>query len=154
MSVITKTELRKSINKILKTISQTSRMDQSTAILNVLQEVPEYKKAKSVGVFLPMKNEVETRPILDDCTMHHKTIVVPKIISDTEFEFVMLENSATIDSLPLDKWGIPIPIYDDAHRMLIHPEYTPEVIIVPGVAFDASCQRMGHGKGYYGRNNH
>lgn len=150
MSILTKPELRKSMNKILKTISQSSRMTQSNAILESLREIPEYQNARRVGVFLSMKNEVETRPILDDCTANQRSIVVPKITSDTEFEFVMLESSETIDSLPLDKWGIPIPVYDDVHRMLLHPEYTPEVIIVPGVAFDASCQRMGHGKGYYG----
>ena len=150
MSVLTKPEIRKSMARILKSISPATRISQSENVLKMLQGIPAYRNAKKVALFLSMKTEVETRPIMDDCTENKRTILVPRIISDCEFELVMLESSATVDSLPLDKWGIPIPPLDDVHRMVLHPEFTPDVIIVPGVAFDAKCQRLGHGKGYYG----
>ena len=151
MSYLTKQELRKSIRKVLRSISPEVRRYQSNNIFERLQQVLEYQRAKSVGLFLSMKTEVETRPIMEDCFSHGRTVVVPKIISDCEFEWVSLDSTSRLDSLPKDKWGIPIPEYNDANRLLLHPEFTPDVIIVPGVAFDAKCQRLGHGKGYYGR---
>lgn len=150
MSVLTKSEVRISMTKILKSITPNARLSQSEHVLEMLRGIPAYLNAKNVALFLSMKTEVETRPIMDDCTQSKRTILVPRIISDCEFEFVMLDSAATVDSLPLDKWGIPIPPFDDVHRMLLHPEFTPDVIIVPGVAFDPHCQRLGHGKGYYG----
>lgn len=150
MSVSAKSELRKAMNKVLKALSANSRMEASSSIAVSLQNVPAYRNAKSVAVFLSMKTEVDTTPIMKYCSSQSKTLLVPKIISDCEFELVTLDSYESVDLLPKDKWGIPIPVYDDAHRMVEHPECTPDVIIVPGVAFDRRCQRMGHGKGYYG----
>lgn len=54
-----------------------------------------------------------------------------------------------IDSFPRSKWGIPEPELDPEK-----PDGTYsgkiDVVIVPGVAFDEGCNRLGHGKGYYG----
>lgn len=150
MSVGAKSELRKAMNKVLKAISAASRLEASHSIATTVQSIPAYESAKSVAVFLSMKTEVDTTPIMKYCSSQSKTLLVPKIISDCEFELVTLDSYESVDLLPKDKWGIPIPVYDDAHRMIQHPECTPDVIIVPGVAFDKQCQRMGHGKGYYG----
>lgn len=150
MSILTKTEVRKSMNKVLRAISQNTRLEESKAVLEKLQCIPQYANAHTVAVFLSMKTEVETRPIMDDCSANGRSILVPKILSDSEFEFVRVDSSSSVDQMPLDKWGIPIPPFEDARRMVLHPEYAPDVIIVPGVAFDAKCHRLGHGKGYYG----
>lgn len=150
MQTLTKSEVRKSIGKILRSLSPESRLSQSVAITNQLCALDEYKSAKSVALFLSMKTEVDTHFLMEDCFTNHKNVLVPKILSDCEFELVSLQSQTEVDALPKDKWGIPIPVYDDSTRMILHPETTPEVIVVPGVAFDSSCKRMGHGKGYYG----
>ena len=152
MSVGAKSELRRAMNKVLRSLSAVHRMETSSAISTMLQKIPEYTSAKSVAVFLSMKTEVDTVPIMQYCSSQNKKILVPKIISDCEFELVTLDSYESVEALPKDKWGIPIPVFDDDHRMIKHPESTPDVIIVPGVACDRQCQRMGHGKGYYGRN--
>ncbi len=152
MSVSAKSELRRAMNKVLRSLSAVHRMETSNAISTMLQKIPEYTSAKSVAVFLSMKTEVDTVPIVQYCSSQDKKLLVPKIISDCEFELVTLDSYESVETLPKDKWGIPIPAFDDDHRMIKHPESTPDVIIVPGVAFDRQCQRMGHGKGYYGMN--
>jgi hypothetical protein len=55
---------------------------------------------------------------------------------------------AEIHSFPKSHWGIPEPpascgIPRDDYRAI-------DLVVVPGVAFDCQCQRLGHGKGYYG----
>ena len=56
-----------------------------------------------------------------------------------------------IDSFPKNKWGIPEPSTEEAMRCTDHT-YSGKIdlVLVPGVAFDANCGRLGHGKGYYG----
>ena len=150
MQSITKQEVRKSIGKILRNLSPESRLSQSTLIANKLLSLNVYKEASSVAMYLSMKTEVDTQLIMDDCFISKKKVLVPKILTDHDFELVTLMSKEEVESLQKDKWGIPIPQYDNSNRMIMHPETTPNVIIVPGVAFDSKCKRMGHGKGFYG----
>ena len=51
-----------------------------------------------------------------------------------------------IEAFPRNKWGIPEP-----QGIAFSRDGLPDIdlVIVPGVAFDSTCQRLGHGKGYY-----
>ena len=150
MQALTKTEVRKAMNKILRNIALENRLSQSKLITSQISALKEFKDATSIAMYLSMKTEVDTEFIMEECFRSGKSVLVPKIISDCEFELVSLSSQSEVEGLPKDKWGIPIPPYEDSNRMIFHPEKTPEVILVPGVAFDANCKRMGHGKGYYG----
>jgi 5-formyltetrahydrofolate cyclo-ligase len=54
-------------------------------------------------------------------------------------------------SLQPDSWGIPtIPNETIASRgNALTEEGTLDLIVMPGVAFDETFKRLGHGKGYY-----
>lgn len=61
-------------------------------------------------------------------------------------------------TLKRNSWGIPTPPKSSISerencldRGISHEndEFGLDLIIVPGVAFDHSCRRLGHGKGYY-----
>ena len=62
---------------------------------------------------------------------------------------VELQSLDQHDSFPKSKWGIPeppeeiLPVDQNAIMECI------DLILLPGVAFDAKCNRLGHGKGYY-----
>ena len=105
------------MNKVLRSLSAVHRMETSNAISTMLQKIPEYTSAKSVAVFLSMKTEVDTVPIMQYCSSQDKKLLVPKIISDCEFELVTLDSYESVETLPKDKWGIPIPAFDDASRI-------------------------------------
>lgn len=58
-----------------------------------------------------------------------------------------------IDSYPRSKWNIPEPpLADEEGRPRADGTYVGDigVVIVPGVSFDHRCNRLGHGRGYYG----
>lgn len=63
-----------------------------------------------------------------------------------------LQSEAEVSSFPLSKWHIPEP----SKELVLSREdgvYAgdSDLIVVPGVAFDARCNRLGHGRGYYGK---
>ena len=151
MSTTTKKDIRKLIGKVVRSLSPELKLEQSMKVFGRIKILKEYQNAKSVGLYLSMITEVETRYLMEDCFQCGKSVIVPKILTDSEFEWVSIDSFSAVDAFPRDKWGIPIPDYCDANRLLLHPELTPDLIIVPGVAFDSHCQRLGHGKGYYGR---
>lgn len=145
-----KKALRKVIQSCLKGLSQESKAAQSQSITNKIINLEAYKNAKSVAIYLPMTNEVSTYSLLDDIYKQGKLAFVPQIISPTEIDMVQVYSKNEIDQFPLDKWGIPIPINNEERNLWNHPERALDLIIVPGVGFDSTCNRLGHGKGFYG----
>lgn len=61
-----------------------------------------------------------------------------------------INSLAEIHSFPLTRWGIPEPPMEIVSATEQNTEAI-EVIILPGCAFDSRCNRLGHGKGYYGK---
>ena len=63
---------------------------------------------------------------------------------------VVAPSEAELRALPLDKWGIPVP---HAAWLDEHGDHATsgevDCIIVPCVALDHDCRRLGHGGGYY-----
>lgn len=62
-----------------------------------------------------------------------------------------LESDQETSSFPLTKWKIPEP----SEELVLSREDGTfagdiDVVIVPAMAFDARCNRLGHGRGYYG----
>lgn len=62
-----------------------------------------------------------------------------------------LRSEEEIASFGLTKWKIPEP---SEELVLSREDGVTEgdidVVVVPAVAFDSSCNRLGHGRGHYG----
>lgn len=63
-------------------------------------------------------------------------------------EFLKVLSMEDIESLPPNAWGIPEPLPLDDLRQNAK-EGGLDLIIMPGLAFDRTCNRIGYGKGYY-----
>lgn len=62
-----------------------------------------------------------------------------------------LSSAEQMGSFPLTRWGIPEPALETvlaAADGVVSGDI--DLVIAPGCAFDSSCNRLGHGKGYYG----
>ncbi len=62
-----------------------------------------------------------------------------------------LRSEEEVASFPLTKWKIPEP----SEELVLSREDGVtagdiDIVVVPGVAFDSSCNRLGHGRGHYG----
>jgi len=70
-------------------------------------------------------------------------------------DLLRIYDEEDLSSLPSGVWGIKEPTfqYCEAPRMMATDEDSNplDVILIPGVAFDRSLSRLGHGKGYYDR---
>lgn len=126
--------------------AQPDKDNVSLAIWERFSSLPEYASAKTVMLYVHMRNEVRTQPFLSVALSQGKKVVVPYCVED-ELELFRLES---MDELEIGTWGILEP------RMLLRamPEKRPQpeeldLVMVPGVAFDRRGGRTGHGKGYY-----
>ena len=75
-----KRALRKSIKTILKGIDDKQRTRDSNLIAKSISEFPPISGCKCWSVFLSIKSEIETRPILEYFFKEGKTVFVPKVI--------------------------------------------------------------------------
>lgn len=161
MSILQSTNkraLRKTITTTLRGLSQSDIQSQSQAIAEKVLSLPAFQQCKTVSCYLSMPAaEVQTTSlILNILGGLGKTLFVPSITSsDGNMDFVRVYTEEDYRSFPSGLWGIPEPTpeWSSKKRQSIFDAdcNNLDLILVPGVAFDQSLSRLGHGKGYYDR---
>lgn len=161
MSILQSTNkraLRKAITTTLRELSQSDIQSQSQAIAEKVLSLPAFQQCKTVSCYLSMPAaEVQTTSlILNILGDLGKTLFVPSITSsDGYMNFVRVYTEEDYRSFPSGLWGIPEPTpeWSSNKRQSIFDAdcNNLDLILVPGVAFDQSLSRLGHGKGYYDR---
>ena len=107
----------------------------------------EFKKAKCVMFYVSKHYEVSTHDMIDESIAMGKKVVVPITLKEEK----MLKPSELKDrktELVEGHYGVHQP-----HEKHIRPVSLEEVnlMLIPGLAFDRSGHRLGHGGGYYDR---
>ena len=148
-----KKALRKQTADVLRTLQRSAISAQSTAVLAELATIPAYTSARSASVYLPMdgSSEIDTWPILAALMARGVKVAVPRVAGPKPGDMRMLRVSSYEQAvaLPRTKWGIPEPDEALAAGMEDMTGAAFDLLLVPGVAFDARCNRLGHGRGYY-----
>ncbi len=98
------------------------------------------KNARCVATYLAKGSEVDTHKLIECLRKDGKKVLVP--ITTDRIELVEF---TSFGDLERGKFGVPEP------RTKIGDTDEPDVIIVPGLAFDLDMHRVGYGKGYYDR---
>lgn len=127
--------------------NQENKDELSVTIVEKFMALPEFEQAEVVMFYVDVRAEVRTRQALPDALATGRKIVVPWCNADGELELFHLES---MDELELGMYRILEP--KDELRLISEKAVRPneiDLIMVPGVAFDARGGRTGHGKGYY-----
>mmetsp|Transcript_21950 Transcript_21950/g.18223 ORF Transcript_21950/g.18223 Transcript_21950/m.18223 type:complete len:203 (+) Transcript_21950:40-648(+) len=152
-----KTSLRRKIRNELKDLSPAFLMEKSNLIHNNIGKIKAWRDASAVGVFLSMPaGEIQTYGLVSDTFREGKRVFVPKtLIGSNDMEMLEAMGEEDIRGFEKTPWGIPepdwaIPSTGQTRARALDTD-SLDVIIVPGLAFDENCQRLGRGKGYYDR---
>jgi 5-formyltetrahydrofolate cyclo-ligase len=99
-------------------------------------------------LYVDARSEVRTRRLLPIARRQGKRTVVPYCVGD-RLEVLSLKD---VDELTLGTFGILEPKMElrDSPARRVEPAEL-DLVVVPGVAFDRTGGRLGHGKGYYDR---
>ncbi len=125
----------------------------SELICTAFTSLSAYREAGTVMFYLSCRSEVRTRPTVQEALGRGKQIVIPYCTADHEGRNKLgLWRLESLDELIPGMWKIPEPPksrWGDPGQ-----EIDPcalDLIMVPGVAFDAEGGRLGNGQGYYDR---
>lgn len=103
----------------------------------------EFTASEKIGCFLPMRDEVDTRAIIARAWRSNKRVFVPVLRGAAQMVFCEIEPDTELER---DSFGIWAPV----RGFLVEPG-SLDVVVTPTVAFDAECNRIGMGSGYYDR---
>lgn len=146
MTLSDKKSIRQRAFALRDAISPEVRSLKGERIKNALIALDAFDKASSVMLFASFRSEVDTFKIISHCLSKEKRTVLPK--SDADNCRLLLYEIKSMDELVKGYFGIPEPEVS-ADRLILIEDI--EFILVPGVAFDSKCNRVGYGKGFYDR---
>lgn len=136
--------LRKQISSVKKLIPIEEKIKRSDAVMERLLEHPEYKKSKKILFYWSMDDEVFTKQTVIQAYNEGKEVYLPVVEGDN-LRIRLFEGAAAM--VAGESFAIPEPSNESPEVFIDDMD----LAVVPGVAFDAQCSRMGRGKGYYDR---
>ncbi|XP_060115888.1 5-formyltetrahydrofolate cyclo-ligase isoform X2 [Heteronotia binoei] len=111
---------------------------------------PKYCTSHRIAVFLSMLDEVQTADIIKDIFQQGKECFIPQYEPcSNHMDMVKLASYEEIASLPLTSWNIHQPAESDAREDALSVADGLDLILMPGLGFDKTGNRLGRGKGYY-----
>ena len=139
-----KSELRQYFKQLRRAMAYDDVLNKSKIMCDILLNTDIYKNANNIMLYMPLGNEADTSRIIHRAYVDGKKVAFPLTDSDS---------------------GVITPVYVDVDTAfakgafsVMEPEkYTianisdVDVVVVPGIVFDANGHRIGFGKGCYDR---
>jgi 5-formyltetrahydrofolate cyclo-ligase len=109
-----------------------------------LVALPEYASARRVALYAALPNELGTRPLFAAVRGAGKAALFPRANPKRRvLEFIA---AARWEELELGRYGVREP--PAGTSVLLEPG---DLVVVPGLAFDAAGHRLGRGAGWFDR---
>jgi 5-formyltetrahydrofolate cyclo-ligase len=126
-------------------LSRSEYIARSRLIQARVLQFPPYILSRSVALYNPIQNEVETVAIRDHALVTGKNVFFPRFGPQDSLELIKIESATEFSP---GRFGILEPTGEER---LSGRDREELVVFVPGVAFDLHGNRVGRGKGWYDR---
>ena len=141
-----KADVRGQVKAKLAAMTAQQQHDASAAACRRLVELNAFQDASIVMLYMPMANEVDLTPAAIRCFQAGKTVCVPSVNWQRKYMNAVEVHSFDDHIMELDEHGLRTP--RDGTPI---PTNLIDLVVVPGLAFDAHGHRLGRGGGYYDR---
>ena len=142
----TKQELRSEFLRIRRAAAPPQREIWNRRIAELFAGWPIYQQCRSVMFYVATTDETATAGLIEDALHRGKQVYAPLLGAQYG------EMSAAAIKRPQDlvagKYGLKMPPPDSE---ILAVEESIDLVVVPGVAFDRTGNRLGMGAGYYDR---
>ncbi len=138
-----KKELRRRILEQRNNMLPEEVREKSKQIQDIFCDTLYYQSSRTIMTYVDFQNEVETKSMISRALNEGKVIAVPLCGPNVSLVPVKIES---LDNLEPGTKGILEPKKIDtidAKKL--------DLVLMPGVAFDRSCNRVGYGLAYYDR---
>ncbi len=146
--MVEKEALRQSVRQKINQLSSEDKAAQSNVIRLKIKELSGFKQSRMLLVYISTSMEVDTSGLIRDCFEKGMKIVVPKVSPTSRILTLREIQSLGDDQLEMGSFGILEPVDQKTNEVAVGDI---DCVVVPGLAFDTSGNRLGRGKGYYDR---
>jgi 5-formyltetrahydrofolate cyclo-ligase len=140
-----KERLRREIKGVLAGLSPEEFRNEGSKAAAVLRQAPFWERYKTVLLFLSLKSEIDTFPLLETALKDGKKVFAPR----TEGVCIRFYRVSSTRG-PWRHGGFGIREPAEADGALDEGDF-PALIVTPGLAFDRRGRRLGRGGGCYDR---
>ena len=128
-------------------LALTAQQQRSAAlqVTDHLTALPAYQQAGHIAAYIASNGELNCHFSIVDAWQQRKHVYVPIVLDKQRLSFAPYTAQSL---LCLNQYCIPEPVHNAAQQIAAE---TMDVIIVPVLAFDQYCHRIGMGGGYYDR---
>ena len=136
-----KADLRRQIQQIKRQFTPQQLEELSLPIINRLR--PMLAEAQTIMAYYSLPDEVCTHSLIDHLVDEDRTVLLPKVTGP--------------DSMEVRRYTSCSDLHEGAFHILepvgeLFTDYSSiDIVLVPGMAFDAAGHRLGRGRGYYDR---
>lgn len=134
-----KKQLRRMVKMRVAVLSAIEKEKRATALLQKVFEHTLFQTAKHILLFWSLPDEINTLPLIQHALAVGKQVYLPVVQDD-----ILLIKPYCANQMAVGAFSINEPQGSETYSAL-----QMDLIVVPGVAFDANGNRMGRGKGYY-----
>lgn len=136
-----KTEVRQRIKQAVKAMSAHERQELSLQLMQKLAQHPRFVQSKVIMLYHALPDEPDTRTLLNTW-FKEKTLLLPVVCGKQ----LLLKVYQGAQHVQTGAYGIIEP-----QGACFNQYQDIDLIVVPGMAFDAQGHRLGRGKGFYDR---
>lgn len=101
-----------------------------------------FQKSKNILFYMPIQNEVDTKPLIELVLKKDKNVMVPRVEDEKTMEAYKI---SSLGDLIVGKFGI-LEAKKSCEKF---QKKDIDLVVIPGIAFDESGHRIGFGQGYY-----
>ena len=138
--------LRESHRAARKRLSEEQQAAAAAAISSLITAQEFYQTATKIAFYLAVDGEIDPKPLLSQALAEGKTCFLP-IAGQHDEQLLSFAPYDSATELMENRWGIAEP---HAPAIAVSP-IGFDLVLVPLVAFDRECYRLGMGKGFYDR---
>ncbi len=139
-------DLRARMTELRSAMGEEERRHASSVACTRMANLTSFRQASVIMLYMPISNELDPTPLAIRAFQSGKTVCVPKV--DWERGDMSATEVTSFDDhvMEADEHGFRTP---REGRLLVPGSI--DVLVVPGLAFDAAGRRLGRGGGHYGR---
>jgi len=138
---------RRDLRAARRRLSEKEQRDHTIALTRLLGCAPRFLSARRVAAYWPADGELDPRPLLEAAIGRGRRGFLPMLRPGKRRQLWFLRYRPG-EPMRANRFGIPEPARRQRRLALA---WTLDLILVPLVGFDADCNRLGMGGGFYDR---